>query len=331
MTYEDSCFSEYILVEGYCGDATPSTGLYLNRALEGISLQGAANIASGEVTRGVDLLNRCIENGIRRARRDVVKQVMDYVAFDVIKESQTYGCFKDDYLTEKDEERGVKVSLECSNNCRYLRPYINSLTVKANTTITDKQIKIIDGGTTTTYTVDLSAGVATTKYIGYKCLTNEVQIVWDTSDIKVNNSNLSCSTCGSWSNIHEDCGTSCNDCGCDYLDAIGSDGTSNTYGITVFAEAICDEDAFTCDIKDWLREAALYASGIEFVLAYKTARRINAFTLYQEDEYNELRATWEDRYNDEIKTLSKKLPKYLSQLDDCCIKCNSDRWAYQTP
>lgn len=326
-----TCFSEYILVEGNCGNAVPSTGLYINRDLEGITLQKGANIAEGVANRGVDLLNKCINNGIRRARRDIIKQMMGYVRFNSIIEAHTFGCHKSDYLSLSATERGVKITLD--NDCRYTKIFINAIAVQANTTIADKQVKIIDGATTTIKTVDLTAGVVTTINPSYKASTKEVSIVWNTSDVAVNNSNLnSCNSCGcnGNTNLYQDC-NGCDNCACEHLSAIGSDGTSNTYGIVVYATVVCDEDAFTCDIAPWLADAALYASGISFILEYKAATRINVFTLYKEEEYNELRATWEDRYEAEIKTLAEKLPVYLADIGGDCITCNSSRWTYSHP
>lgn len=327
----ETCFSNYILVEGNCGNVVPSTGLYINRHLEGITLQKGANIAEGVTVKGVDLLNKCIENGIRRARKDLIKNMMGYVRFNSILEAHTYGCFATDYLSVSSGEKGVTITLD--SNCRYTKIYINAITVKTNTTLANKQIKIVDGGTTTIKTVDLTAGVQSTINPNYKATNKEVSVQWDLSDIAVNNSNLnSCSGCGcsSSSNIYEDCGT-CTNCDCEYMTANGSDGTSNTYGITVYATLVCDEDAFTCDISQWLSEAALYAAGISFILEYKAALRINAFTLYKEEDYNELRATWEDRYEAEIKTLSDKLPVYLKEIGGDCITCNSSRWVHSIP
>lgn len=329
----ETCFSysDYILVAGHCGSAVPSTGLYINQDLEGITLQKAANISEGEFNRGVDLLNQCIANGIAKARADIVRRMMQYVRFDAVLESHTFGCFKNDYLSASAGERGVTISL--CGDCRYTKLYINQIVVKANTTIADKQVKIVDGATTTTKTVDLTAGVPAVIRPSYSATNKEITIRWDTSGISPNNSDLnSCSDCGcsSGSNLYQTC-DGCDNCGCDLVTATGSDGTSNTYGITVYAQAICDEGVFTCDIAKWLARAALYASGISFCIYQMTTNRINAFTIYKEEQYQELRATFEDEYNKEINTLADRLPSYLADVGGDCIKCDSSRWVTSIP
>ena len=86
------CFTDFILVRGACGTATPSSGLYIND-LPGISLRRGANVADEEQVTGVQLLNDSITLGIELTKKEIMERMLDIVRFNSIYQSQQYGAF----------------------------------------------------------------------------------------------------------------------------------------------------------------------------------------------------------------------------------------------
>lgn len=324
-----ACFSDYILVRGHCGNTLPSTGLYIND-LPGITVKIAANVADDEVVSGINLLNRCIDEGIRQARHDIVSKMRNVVSFDKIQHNQDYGFFTDTYLSTSNTTRGLKVTID--DCCRLTGIFIKQLTLKANTTISNKTISIVDGNVTTNYTVDLTAGVETTIYPNYKATEETVYIQWNTSDISVNDSTVFDTSSGAfpYASCH-DWNCTQNECGHNGITVVGTDDTDKSYGIRALVQVRCDEDQFTCEISDQLAYACRYSAAMKFVEEWKMTTRINAPTNYGKERYDEQYLMWEEKYHEELNSIVEKLPTWLAQVAPCCVECSSDHWTYQHP
>ena len=76
---------------------------------------------------------------------------------------------------------------------------------------------------------------------------------------------------------------------------------------------------------------AWYHAGMLFIDELLMTDRINAFTLYNIDRAQEIKAEWKETYDQCIKDLVDRLPKFLNQVDSCCIQCDSDRWTTAMP
>lgn len=322
-----ACFDQYILVRGHCGTAVPSTNLYIND-LEGITLTKGAAAADEETVTGVNLLNRCIEWGITNAKHHLKLAMMNVVQFDSIIHQDKYGYFSTTYLPTSATERGLKITL--ADCCQLSRIFVKNLTLKSNTTITGKTLKIIDGVTETTYTVDLTAGVPLTIYPNYKATENEIQIVWNTSDISVNESTIFNSDCNNCNFCHD---FNCvqNGYGVNGITVTGSDNTNNSYGIQGLIQVRCDEDAFFCMISDKMSYLALYEAGLQFLREISSTERLNVFTQYGQERRDMLYVEWQKKAEEQKKLLVNELPTFLATVDKCCVNCNSSRWVYAKP
>lgn len=329
-----ACLTNYIGVYGYCGNDVPTSGLYINKNLAGISLKRAANIAEGEIQTGVALLNQAIDNGVEISRSALVSEMLGTVRFNSITSSGQYGKYEldftdtDNYLTVVAASRGLKFQLD--NNCRLSTIYVRRVQILTNTTVTNGTLTITDGGEVTTYTFSAAAKEITFVETNYKAVSPTVLITLNNAAISVADSDLY---------YNGNCGYCCNDCGggCDSgLSVWGWDGTNttgSTYGLSALVDVMCDEKKFFCEISAipdvaWM---SLYNAGIWAFEYALLSNRINVYTNYGNDQISAQIAQWQ-QLSDAIKAkVVKQLPKYLLSIDTCCIECNSSRWETSIP
>lgn len=332
------CFDNYIGVFGYCGDDTPRSSLYINKALPGINLKRAANIAEGEIQTGVDLLNQSIENAWQLAREALVAEMLNVVSFNSITTSGQYGKFpldltdSDNYLAASAVSRGQ--ILELDNSCKLSKIYIKSVFILTNTAVTDGTLTITDGGTITTKTFSTTAKNITEVYVDYKAQSGTVKITLDNTAISVADMDFNYSgSCGFCSN---DCCEN-HSCGCTSgVTVNGWDGTkkdSSAYGLSIVAHVICDEEKFFCEISNlpsvaWM---VMYKAGIWFLEYLLNTGRLNTYTIYGEEQAGRQIEQWSQEFDNTKKKLVKQLPQYLSTIDHCCVNCNSSRWEMSIP
>jgi len=334
-----ACLTNFILVKGHCGNATPTSGLFINTSLAGITLTKAANTAEGELQTGVTLLDQAITNGIELARSALVSELMGFVRFNSIASSGQYGDFYKDftdttrYLAATAASRGLKFELQ--NCCRLSTLFIRRVKILQNTTLASQTLTITDGGTVTTFTFSTTAQVVTEVEVNYKAQSDTVLITVDNTSVSVNDSNLSYSgTCGFCSN---DC---CGDSSCELsagLTVWGFDGTNTTgttYGVSALVDVICDESRFFCEIANTIPDIGwitLYHSGVWFLEYLLMSNRINEYTIYNLEQATLRIEQWQKSAEILQKKLAKQLPKYLLSIDSCCIECNSSRWDTAIP
>lgn len=328
-----ACFDNYILVRGHCGTATPSTSLYIND-LPGITLSAAANTAQ-ELQTGVTLLNRCIEQGITNTREQLVGEILGTYQFNKAVSTGSYGMFTEDidltanYLSTSVSERGLKFELR--NDCRLTQFHVKRVRVLTNTS-GEQTLTIIDGVTENNYVFTSVAKVPQWVETNYFANSEQIKIVMD--DVSVNNSTLNYTgDCGFCSN---DC-ASCGSCGCTSgLSVWGWDGTNengNTYGLSAIVHVVCSEEKFFCEISQLSSVAQMVwkNAGVVFLDNLLHTNRINVYTIYGKEDAANLKAQWQEEVIELKEKLAKQLPKYLSQIDSCCIECNSSRWEFSTP
>lgn len=332
-----ACLDNFILVFGHCAGNTPTSGLYINKALPGITLKRSANLAEGEIQTGVDLLNQAITNGIEFARAALVSEMMGIVRFNAIHSTGQYGQFYKDYtdtdyyLAASAANRGLK--FELSQCCKLTSLYIRRVQVLMNSTLSSQTLTITDGGTTTTKTFSTTAQVPTDVEVNYKASSPTVLITLDNTSQSVNNSTLNYSgSCGFCSN---DC---CNNHLCDKaLSVWGWDGTNTngtSYGLSARVDVVCDEYKFFCELANAIPDVAwltMYHAGIWFFEYLLTTGRVNVYTLYNKETISARIEQWSQKADEIEKKIVKQLPRYLAMIDDCCVECNSSRWETSIP
>lgn len=325
-----ACLDNYILVKGHCGSATPSTNIYINEALPGISIKKAAGVAEDSVVTGVQLLNLCVTNALRKTKTDLLNAMLSVVRFNTHVSNGEYGEFQSDYLSAINVSRGIKVELD--NCCRLSIINIPRVKILLSETLANQTLTIVDGGTTTTFNFSATANVPLYIETNYKANTDLIYIT--TQNLPVNNSLLHNSdSCGFCSN---EC-TNCDSCGCNSgLNIYGWDGAQTSgysYGLQPIINVICDEDKFFCEVSKLssVAEMVLYAAGIFFIEELISTSRLNVYTIYNKDGAEAQREKWLEYYDELKKGIIQRLPVYLGNLDKCCIDCNSSHWQTSIP
>ena len=116
------CFTDFILVRGACGDAVPSSGLYIND-LPGLTLRSAANVANEEQITGVGLLNNAIATGIELTKKEIMERMIEIVRFNSVYSSKRISDLNyDTYAGPTAGFNGITSELDC--DCRLLRQYV---------------------------------------------------------------------------------------------------------------------------------------------------------------------------------------------------------------
>lgn len=329
-----ACLTNYINVYGHCDGGTPSSGLYINKHLAGISLKRAANYAEGELQTGVALLEQAIENGIAQTRSALVSEMLGTVRFNSISSSGQYGKYPLDftdtteYLAATAASRGLKFELD--NACRLSKIYVRRVQILTNTTVTNGTLTITDGGETTSYTFSTQPQEITFVETNYKAQSTTVKITLNNAAMSVADSDLY---------YNGNCGFCCNTCkgSCDSgLSVWGWDGTnttSTTYGLSALVDVICDEEKFFCEISHipdvaWM---CLYQAGIWAFEYGILSNRINVYTNYGKEQLILQTQQWRLLFDEKKDKVVKQLPKYLLSIDSCCIECNSSRWQTSIP
>lgn len=336
-----ACLTNYILVDGHCEGETPTSGLYINKALPGITLKQSANLAEGEIQTGVQLLNQAIENGIQSARAALVSEMLGVVRFNTIASTGVYGAFPPDtsnadYLPLSYENRGLK--FELNDCCRLSSLHIKKVEVLVTNTITNNGMvmTIVDGETVTEYAFNTASKTVATVYTNYKAQNKMIKVLLSHPRIVVADTDINCSgNCGFCSNGctgRHDCGCTTNLTVTGYNETTGQT-SGGSFGLSVTADVICDEEKFFCELSTipdvaWL---TVYQAGIWFFEYLLTTNRINVYTLYNKETISARIEQWNQKSQEITKKLVKQLPKYLATIDDCCVECNSSQWKIQIP
>lgn len=333
-----ACLDNYIGVKGYCGDTTPSSNLYINLNLPGITLEQAANSAEGAITTGVSLLQQSITNGIARTRQAIINAMLGRVRFNQILSGGEYGSYQPDdfddstkYLSGTATGRGLKAELR--NGCSLTNIYIPRVGVIGQGS-GSKTLTITDGVTSTSYSFTLTSQVIT-------WVETKKQIESDLAFIKIADAtfsplDVSLNYSGSCGFCANECSNS-HSCGCSNgLNVYGFDGTntgSQTYGLIPIIQTRCSSDKFFCEISglEMVQWACLYAAGVDFMNYVISSHRVNFYTIYGDEDASRMSELWENQFQDRLQTIVKTLPKYLGTIDSCCLECDGSSWSYSMP
>ena len=314
------CKDNIIGIRGACSasveQATPF--FYIND-LPGINLQKSANIADVETGTGNEVLRQSIIQGVNQTQSDVINSLLDVVKFGSVNVSRLTGALPDSYIERTTAEGQVLKLSSCSRMQALYIPYLK-LRVRDSVAVI---VTIEDGNVTTTYNATLTGGVVSEIAIQYKATSREITI------------KLAAAGGGSlWvsdGGLSYDTGACCNSCDFYYCNVLSTTADGRGNGLQILSQTICDEDALFCEIARYAAKAAWYASGIWFMEYLLSSDRINVYTTYKNDEAIDQIQRWSEVYKDELKALNQRLPKFLLQLDPCCVECNASTWKYSLP
>lgn len=339
-----ACLDDYILIKSQCGSSTPTSGLYIDTSLPGITLERAANTAEGALPTGVLLLEQSIQNGIARVRQELVTALLPKVRFNQLISGGEYGTWNPDTIASDSaylaNSSGKGVAATLKGCCRLANMYIPRVGIISKTTYPINQITltVTDSTSSTTYNTAIIGKNITWVEVRQKIESDQVRITaapvpgktFEPYDTLLNYSG----NCGFCSN---EC-SGCSDCSCSQgLDVYGWDGTNtggHTFGIIPVIQVKCDAEKFFCEISnlEMIQWAVLYAAGIDFMRFFRTTNRVNPYTIYEtEEEINNVIADWENSLKIRLDTLRETLPVYLNSIDSCCMECNASTWVEMLP
>lgn len=282
------CFgSNYIGIRGDCSTDAPSSGLYIND-LAGVSLKLAAKLADEETAKGSELLRRIEGQAIRDVWSEVKSHLAKYYELSKsIEQIQTGRYIYDQptsYLQAQAAQLGVVVDkTDCDD---YTAIRINSVSIRANSTVTGKVLTITDGCTVKTYTFNIAACQPVKINTNFTAQTGRVTITVDASDLELEN-NSTFNDCG----CRNGCG--CSSGGC--LSVRGWDGTKEvgqSHGFILNASCVCDDSLFACALQDDMATLVQMKMGILLMQDLLTTKRANFMVKNSMDDAKNMLMLW---------------------------------------
>jgi len=282
------CFgSNYIGIRGDCITDAPSSGLFIND-LAGVSLKLAAKLADEETLKGSELLRRIEGQAIRDVWSEVKsKLAQHYELSKSIEQMQTGRYIYDQptiYLPFQAGDVGVVVDkTDCDD---YTAIRINSVTIRANSTQTNKTLTITDGCTVKTYSFNIAACQPVKINTNFTAQTGRVIVTVDATDLELEN-NSTFVDCGCRN------GCSCSRGGC--LSVRGWDGikeVGQSYGFILNASCVCDDSLFACALQDDMAGLVQLKMGVLLMQDLLTTKRANFMVKNSTDDAKSMLMLW---------------------------------------
>jgi len=307
-----ACFDDFLTYRG--SGITPTSGLYVNN-LYGVNLSKMDAVANTDYATGIEFIISKIAMAILYVSTELKRYVMPYFKLNSVIGHYKGGEFDDDleYHTAVAADRGIRIDIKESTLSQIL---INRVRVLDNVGGAFNVV-VTDGEETTNYPVTLVAQTEQDVEINQYCDRKRVFVTINNLAGAKGSANMSC--CGEDYNI---------------LSVTGWTGTgvsSHHYGIIADVSVICNPVDLFCLMKDFLGFATLYRFGIEMANEVLETDRFNYFSLVRRDELLELRDSYQEDYDKEMKTTARTLPVLLRKLDSYCIICNQNTYRENIP
>ncbi len=307
-----ACFDDFLTYRG--SDVTPTSGLYVND-LYGVNLTKMDAVANTDYASGIEFIASKIRMSIIYVSTELKRYVMPYFKLNSVIGHYKGGKFDDDleYHTAVATDRGIRIDIKESTLSQIL---INRVRVLDNVGGVFNVV-VTDGEDTTNYPVTLIANEEQDVELNQYCVRKRVFITINNLTGAKGRANMSC--CGEDYNI---------------LSVTGWTGTgvsSHHYGIIADVSVICNPIDLFCLMKDHLAFAVLYRFGIELSNETLETNKFNYFTMVTRDDIKDLRASYMEDYDKEMKAVARTMPVLLRKLDNFCIDCNQDKYLQQTP
>jgi hypothetical protein len=312
------CFDNYIGIYRGVGTASTSGGYITD--LAGLNFNRFEAIMEEDTDVDVEtFIQRKIDFALSLVLDDLSVYLIPNFRINTLLDGYKQGSFTGDYLAVSATERGQEIRI---TKTRFSRILISAIKVRARATddVLERTLKIIDGYVETEYEFTLPVGGGIVNIpIDYKAENDTVQIVMDNTTLEVDNGklNTSCTTCSS-SAVNSN-----------YYSLYGYNGTgtdSKSYGIAAEFTIICDAEEVLCALKPQLKFIGLFKCGIELLKEQLSSSNLNYFTIHREEDAQKTMETWQSEYDIRWKILVKNLSGYLSNMDDVCLKCTSNRY-----
>ncbi len=314
------CLKDFILSKGCTNNGkVPKSGLWLEN-LEGISVKNAAQIADNHQS-GAQLIQEKIDFAGQLVLEDARAMLLKEFATSETKEAALIGVLEPElgYYDPENADKGVYIEKRYSTLGQIV---IDSLTVLADTTVTDKVITVSDGINPQEFKVNLEAGVPTEVEVNYKGITDWVTVKWNTSDISPAASSIRKSITRGF------CGYCGNSDAPIFIKGInGSNRGYSSYGIQVHMQLACSMEKAFCHLLDDLKFAMLYKVGILILKEWQSSSRLNFLSIHSDEWLQYKLPEWEElTYPQHLKSGLMNISTYLDKMDSRCFQ--KDGWKY---
>lgn len=305
-----NCFENLISIRGLC--ETDNAKAYLDDY--GISLLTASAVADERYISGKKL----IESKIKQAWRSVVKDIT-FKGLQANKILQTTSYTVDETIA-LDEFTGFRgIDLYLDNSCELYAFYIGKIKLSVSKG-GQTSIKIIaDGIETIIYDGTISDDTTITISVNDYVFSNNLQIVADNTNVKVNSGKLI-----------NDC------CSRNYI----INNNSENYGITADVQVRCDKTMYLCQYSDLLVDAVVYKALALIWDEVNESNRLNNLLLLKKDDAIMKMAFYDStfnlmKYDPSIENNYTPKGLYQKELENinipipkcrCCMECKSDSY-----
>lgn len=295
----------------------PRSGKFVEY-LAGLTLKGIANTAT--YGNAMELISQTSMVAVDLAVDDALNRMQCLGQTKIIAQSlptKFNESFADDYISGLNGLEVIKYSPQFQPLSTWRVTKINLL---ANDTVADKQVFLIDGNETITFTVNITAGEVSTidllsedGSIGYLVKHPErFRVVWDTSDVRP--------ASWTWAN---DAMNNSQSCGC-------SSGRTSVYGrfyyvqgnngISLDMSYICDYSRLAENIAYMMNQAILYKFGSLICDEIIASDRINFFVNNSLEWAEKKKEEWETLYSKELEKVLPALSHTVISIDRNCFE-----------
>ena len=321
-----TCLDNVISVKGNCSDVTPSSGIYLNNFLAGLSIKEVDQSINSEYASAYEYIQQQIENAGLLISSHVRSHFAPKFVTKSVIENSVSGFFLDNQKVVSSQATylvGKQIEVE---EYPYLEFFLSRVGLQVSTT-GNKSVYVYDlisNKLLDTITVSCTAGQVS--YVDvYKSYPTNGQklnlfICW-LADVDYYRTDLTkgggCHSCNnnSYSNRYAtisvrkilNSGSKIDE----NTESLDYDGLSITYSLN------CSFDPFLCSIKNLLAIPLAYKAGELILQNMVYSKRVNSVVNVFHADHKELGILYADRYQFEMEQILKnvKLP------DDICFEC----------
>ena len=300
-----------------CLNTSSFSGLFIED-LEGINIKRASQIADSSYTSGLDLLNKKLLFSQKAIVNDIQAAFLPYFRINTLIDELTIGVFKNTFLSQSANARGIKFK---TRNSRLMRIRIKTISIEIQEADYTSNVSILDGNEQTDFQFTTDSNGKAFIQVEFLSKTNEVFVVIE--DVTVTPKSTDIKT-----------GCSCYTKSTEFLIGWGWNGsgtTTSSFGLSVVAASECDNEQLICLLSSKLGFALLYKTGFEIVKEWIASDRLNPVTIIDDGTEEFLLEEFERQYKKQIKTFVESVPRFMSTIDEVCVRCNQSRYMESTP
>lgn len=330
------CLKNYIGIRQRCATVEwvePRSRLCIED-LPGISTKSLSSVEPGKYISAVNMINAKI-NFTGEQFVDMVREIIfpELVAGLVAEQGRggefnvNFDSSVNDYHASENVEKGIRLK---KANTQLTTLKIVNIVLKAtsNAVISGKQLKIKDGIKTYTYDIpDMNPGEEISMLVDYTAKNDKIDIVWNTNDIEPSKGSTSLTQ------KFNGC-TGCGNSRYDFFSAVGLNGTKETtslYGIRVDFIIECSMEKALCLLLPQLKNALLYAVGVELLKEWVASDSLSFYTQYGKEWAQKTIIEWQNIVDVKLELARPNLTNFLMRIDGNCFTCKSYRYGHVHP